>query len=1039
MEELFFCPSCMAKLTSADGKCPFCGSELNIENAPHQLPVNSILNGRYLVGKVLGAGGFGITYIGYDLRLDGKVAIKEYYPSGAANRSMSLTVFPTNAVKNNPFDLGKSRFLTEAKTLSEFVEDGNIVTLRDYFEENGTAYIVMEYLEGEDLSHYAKKHGILEMDEVLALLEPAMLALDKVHKKGLVHRDISPSNIMVLSDGRVKVLDFGSARLQNASGEQSLTVMLKHGYAPEEQYRPHGEQGPWTDVYAMSATIYKLITGKTPPAATERMFEDTLVPPSKLGAKLTPAQERALLHGLALRAPDRTQSMAELAASLRTKKKAPAVKAEKPKKEKPPKEPKPPKPEKPPRPPKPEKPPKPPKPVKEPKKKEKPQKPEESVKAPEKKEKPAKPAITKKRALALTAALLAVLALCIAVFMPKKSAVTADTLDTQAEPAPSLAPHLDELAAARKAIAGRGETTISAGRATTAGLKNDGTVLAVGNNENGQCNILDWADIVAVSAGSSHTVGLKPDGTVVAVGSNAYGQCDISDWTDIIAVAAGGNHTVGLCLDGTVVAAGNNADGRCDVSDWTDIIAVSASASGTVGLKSDGTVIAVGSNSYSQCDVSGWTGIVAVSAGDFHTVGLKSDGTVVAVGSNSWGKCDVSDWTDIAAVSAGDLHTVGLKSDGTVVAIGDNGDSYGGNYDVSDWTDIVAVSTGYDHTVGLKADGTVVTAGRNFYGQCEVSGWANIRIPEGVEAADPAEQQKLAELAAARAAIASHSETTISAGEWTTGIKSDGTVVTTGLRDSFTGWTDMSAISTSSNSKDTHTIGLKTDGTVIAYGKNIKGQCDVNDWKNITAVSAGYEFTIGLRSDGTVAATGDNGDGQCGVSDWTGIVAVDAGWYHAVGLKADGTVVAVGSSDKNQCGVQNWTDIIAISAGGKHTVGLRLDGTVVAVGDNQYGQCDVGSWTDIVAVSAGYLHTVGLKADGTVVAVGQNNTAGWGSSGSYTGQCDVSDWADIVAVSAGTDDTVGLRSDGTVAAAGHTYSFSYDGGVDGWAFIMLPE
>ena len=400
MEELFFCPSCMAKLTSADGKCPFCGSELNIENAPHQLPVNSILNGRYLVGKVLGAGGFGITYIGYDLRLDGRVAIKEYYPSGAANRSMSLTVFPTNAVKNNPFDLGKSRFLTEAKTLSEFVEDGNIVTLRDYFEENGTAYIVMEYLEGEDLSHYAKKHGILEMDEALALLEPAMLALDKVHKKGLVHRDISPSNIMVLSDGRVKVLDFGSARLQNASGEQSLTVMLKHGYAPEEQYRPHGEQGPWTDVYAMSATIYKLITGKTPPAATERMFEDMLVPPSKLGVKITPAQERALLHGLALRAPDRTQSMAELAASLRPKKKAPVVKAEKPKKETPPKElkkkEKPPKPEKPPRPPKPEKPPKPPKPVKEPKKKEKPQKPEASVKAPEKKEKPAKPAITKK-------------------------------------------------------------------------------------------------------------------------------------------------------------------------------------------------------------------------------------------------------------------------------------------------------------------------------------------------------------------------------------------------------------------------------------------------------------------------------------------------------------------------------------------------------------------------------------------------------------------------------------------------------------------
>ena len=174
----------------------------------------------------------------------------------------------------------------------------------------------MEYLEGEDLSHYAKEHGVFAIDEALDLLEPAMLALDKIHKKGLIHRDISPSNIMVLTDGRVKVLDFGSARLQNASGELSLSVMLKPGYAPMEQYSTHGEQGSWTDVYAMSATIYKLITGKTPPASTDRLMEDTLEPPSKLGAKLTPAQGRRCC-GLALRPANRTQSMAELAEGLR--------------------------------------------------------------------------------------------------------------------------------------------------------------------------------------------------------------------------------------------------------------------------------------------------------------------------------------------------------------------------------------------------------------------------------------------------------------------------------------------------------------------------------------------------------------------------------------------------------------------------------------------------------------------------------------------------------------------------------------------------
>ena len=330
MEEMFFCPNCMAKAVPVDGKCPVCGCDVNIQNAPHQLPVNTILNGRYLVGKVLGAGGFGITYIGYDLKLDSKVAVKEYYPSGAANRSSSLTVFPTTRVKGNPFEIGKDRFLKEAKTLSEFVGDSNIVTLRDYFEENGTAYIVMEYLEGEDLSHYAKEHGRFELDEALDLLEPAMLALDKVHKKGLIHRDISTSNIMVLSDGRVKVLDFGSARLQNASGELSLSVMLKPGYAPMEQYSTHGEQGSWTDVYAMSATVYRLITGKTPPPSTDRILDDTIELPSSLGVKITPEQEAALMRGLALRVPDRTQTMAELAESLRGKKKTSLQKSTKP-------------------------------------------------------------------------------------------------------------------------------------------------------------------------------------------------------------------------------------------------------------------------------------------------------------------------------------------------------------------------------------------------------------------------------------------------------------------------------------------------------------------------------------------------------------------------------------------------------------------------------------------------------------------------------------------------------------------------------------
>ena len=657
MEEMFFCPNCMAKTAPVDGKCPVCGCDVNIQNALHQLPVNTILNGRYIVGKVLGAGGFGITYIGYDLKLDGKVAIKEYYPSGAANRSMSLTVLPTTDAKGNPFEIGKTRFLKEAKTLSEFVGEGNIVTLRDYFEENGTAYIVMEYLEGEDLSHYAKEHGVFTIDEALDLLEPAMLALDKIHKKGLIHRDISPSNIMILTDGRVKVLDFGSARLQNTSGELSLSVMLKPGYAPMEQYSTHGEQGSWTDVYAMSATIYKLITGKTPPASTDRLMEDTLEPPSKLGAKIAPAQERALLRGLALKPANRTQTMAEFAKGLREGMPVPDKK-------------------------------------------------------PEKKDKAKKSAKSKKRLFIIVAAVIVVLAAAY-ITVPK-------AIETA---------NYKRLAAARDAISGHSETTISVGSSHTVGLKSDGTVVAAGDGRAGQCDVSNWSGIIAVSANFDYTIGLKADGTVVATGKSNNWRDDISSWNDIVAISAGQNHAVGLRIDGTVIAAGDNDYGQCDVSDWRNIVAISAGKNYTVGLKANGMVIATGNNDDNQCNVSDWSDIVAVSAGG-HTVGLKADGTVVAVGSNGSGQCKISDWTNIVAISAGSNYTVGLKSDGTVVAVGNRNL---GKCSVSRWTNIVAVSAGYAHTVALKSDGTIVAGGYNESGQCNVFGWKNgwtgIKLP----------------------------------------------------------------------------------------------------------------------------------------------------------------------------------------------------------------------------------------------------------------------------------------------------------------------
>ena len=254
--------------------------------------------------------------------------------------------------------------------------------------------------------------------------------------------------------------------------------------------------------------------------------------------------------------------------------------------------------------------------------------------------------------------------------------------------------------------------------AHTVGVKPEGTVLAVGYDELGQCQVSDWTNIVAVSAGFNHTLGLMADGTAV----DSYPPlCDVSGWRGIAAISAGNHHAVGLMADGTVTAAGIDDYGQCGVSEWRDIVAVAAGGCHTVGLKADGTVVAVGQNDYGQCEVSEWRDIVAISAGQMHTVGLKADGTAVAVGKNDSGQCSVSGWKEIVAVSAGFTHTAGLKRNGSVISTGSD---YFGEDRVSGWTDILAIAAGYYQTAGLKADGTVVIAGGyDGYPPCDVSGW----------------------------------------------------------------------------------------------------------------------------------------------------------------------------------------------------------------------------------------------------------------------------------------------------------------------------
>ncbi len=306
-----YCYKCMRALNGSM-VCSNCGYDNTNQpqsDAPYHLIRGTKLAGRYLVGNVLGEGGFGITYVGLDTTLLKRVAIKEFYPSGAANRTNSISeeIIVTQG-REGFFNKGVERFLFEAKNVAAFSEEEGTVDVLDYFQENGTAYIVMEFLDGQNLKDYVNANGCFKLEELVTLMLPLMKSLSYMHKKGIIHRDISPDNIMYTKRGKLKLMDFGSARYYT-NEERKMSVILKQGFAPEEQYRQNGEQGPHTDVYALCATIYACITGSVPESSLDRLVEDTLKTPSQRGASVLPYQEKALMHGLALSRKNRTPDM----------------------------------------------------------------------------------------------------------------------------------------------------------------------------------------------------------------------------------------------------------------------------------------------------------------------------------------------------------------------------------------------------------------------------------------------------------------------------------------------------------------------------------------------------------------------------------------------------------------------------------------------------------------------------------------------------------------------------------------------------------
>lgn len=282
-----------------------------MEQTQFWLKEGTLVGNRYCLETVLGKGGYGITYRGTDTRLNQRVAIKEYYPVFWSSRYVDKgNKVVIHQGMESHYCKGMERFLEEARLLAQLSGVTGVVRVTDYFEENNTAYLVMEYLDGKNLKEMTDQFGgRIPAQVLLPVLSPAMFALKKIHEKGLIHRDLSPDNIMMLSDGTVRLIDFGNAR--DTTDNKSMTMAMKEGFAAPEQYRSKG-QGPYTDVYGICATLYYCLTGKLPPQAMERLMGEELIPPSQLGVEIPAWQEEVILQGLELYIQTRIQTMEEL-------------------------------------------------------------------------------------------------------------------------------------------------------------------------------------------------------------------------------------------------------------------------------------------------------------------------------------------------------------------------------------------------------------------------------------------------------------------------------------------------------------------------------------------------------------------------------------------------------------------------------------------------------------------------------------------------------------------------------------------------------
>ena len=301
--------------------CPFCGYvEGTPPKQPHYLFPGVILKGRFIVGTVIGVGGFGITYKAFDSVLGVTVAVKEFYPAGLVNRAPGeCRVGLLSGEKEGQFADRRKRFLMEAQSVARFGKAKDIVNVFDYFEENGTAYMIMENIEGVLLKDYLDKQGAVEPETAMSIVMPIIEAVKKIHSKGIIHRDISPDNIFITDENEIKVFDFGAAQLNDSKEGMAAEPVIKVGYSPLEQYRNNSRQGFYTDVYAVGAILYQMLTGEKPIESTEREFKDELKSPKELGVQLSPNMDRAVMESLSVRQELRFQGMQQFQDALLNK------------------------------------------------------------------------------------------------------------------------------------------------------------------------------------------------------------------------------------------------------------------------------------------------------------------------------------------------------------------------------------------------------------------------------------------------------------------------------------------------------------------------------------------------------------------------------------------------------------------------------------------------------------------------------------------------------------------------------------------------